>query len=107
MTKELSILEAMGMGLKYINAKLFNKRVPLAVSWALTYRCNHKCSYCGLWKKETQELTAGQIFAVIDELALAGTQYIGFTGGEPLIREDIGEIIKYALSKNIKVRVNS
>ncbi|OGS21218.1 MAG: hypothetical protein A2252_05980 [Elusimicrobia bacterium RIFOXYA2_FULL_39_19] len=107
MNKDLNLFDTIKLGSRYINAKLFGKRVPLIVSWALTYRCNHKCVYCNLWKKEEKELTTQQVFGIIDELNLSGTQYISFTGGEPLVREDIGSIINYALSKNIKVRVNS
>jgi len=78
-----------------------NKRVPLIVSWMLNNRCNRKCSYCNLPRIKSKELTTKQIFSIIDELKDLGCQRIGFTGGEPLLRQDIGEIINYCVSKNI------
>lgn len=47
------------------------------------------------------ELDKKQVFSVIDELFIMGTRMIIFAGGEPLIRDDIGEIIDYARRKGI------
>lgn len=44
---------------------------------------------------------------IIDKLYLLGLARINFTGGEPLIRKEIGEWIDYAKTKNIKVAMNS
>ena len=84
-----------------LNQRLFNKKIPLSISWALTNRCNKKCFYCNLPNIPSKELTTKQIFSVIDELAELGTQRIGFTGGEPLLREDIDKIVDYSHSKGI------
>lgn len=90
-----------------MKSKVFNKRTPIVVSWALTNRCNSKCKYCSRWKQETGELNTKQIFAIIDELSEMGTRRIIYTGGEPLIREDIGEIIDYTVERGVNVIVNS
>jgi MoaA/NifB/PqqE/SkfB family radical SAM enzyme len=84
-----------------LNRRLFNKKTPLSVSWTLTNRCNHKCKYCNLLNIVSEELTTKQIFSIIDELDKLGTQRIGFTGGEPLLREDINKIIDYSHNKGI------
>jgi len=81
--------------------RLFNIKIPLSISWTLTNRCNKKCFYCNLPNINSRELTTKQIFSIIDELVKLGTQRIGFTGGEPLLREDIKEIIDYTHSKGI------
>lgn len=96
-------------GKAVIKAKLFHKRVPLVVSWSITHRCNYQCRYCGWWhaKDRELELTTQQILDIIDQLATAGTQRITFTGGEPLLREDIGRIIEYCRGKNIIVSINT
>lgn len=77
------------------------KRVPFAVSWMLTNRCNRKCSYCDLPRIKCKELTTKQIFSIIDELKEMGCQRIGFTGGEPLLKENVGEIIDHCVDKGI------
>jgi len=84
-----------------INQRLFNITIPLSISWTLTNRCNKKCFYCNLPNINSKELSTKQIFSIIDELVGLGTQRIGFTGGEPLLREDIKEIIDYSHSKGI------
>ena len=43
----------------------------------------------------------------MDELVQMGTKRISFSGGEPLLREDLGEIIDYAVSKGISVSINT
>lgn len=50
---------------------------------------------------DTKELTTKEVFSVIDELAEMGTQTIIFSGGEPLLRDDIGQIINYSREKGI------
>ena len=85
----------------------FRKKVPLSISWALTYRCNLSCKYCGYWQEKTDELSTEQIFKILDEMSDIGVRLISFTGGEPLIRDDIGLIIKRAKSKELLVNLNT
>jgi len=54
-----------------------------------------------------EELELDRILSIISELNEAGTRFISFTGGEPLLREDLGEIINKATSFGIRVYVNS
>jgi len=88
-------------------AKIFKKRVPLAVGWALTYICNLSCHYCRRWNQKTNEITTEEARGMIDKLHKLGLVRINFTGGEPLIRKDIGELIDYAKFKGICVWMNS
>ncbi|MBN1385152.1 MAG: radical SAM protein [Elusimicrobia bacterium] len=90
-----------------INAKIFKNKLPLIVGWSITERCNKKCLYCSIGKNPSEELTTEQIFSVIDELARLGTVAVSFTGGEPLLREDIGKIIDYASGKGLQTKINS
>jgi MoaA/NifB/PqqE/SkfB family radical SAM enzyme len=87
--------------------KLFNKRVPVNVMWRITNRCNAKCSYCHIRKEKKKELTASQIFKIIDELDSLGCARIGFVGGEAFIRKDFEEIVDYVKSKGIYVTLVS
>jgi len=80
---------------------------PFVVGWAVTNRCNRKCAYCALWKKDEAELTTAQVFGVVDELYGMGARMISFTGGEPIVREDMGRIVSYVHDKGIKVKLNS
>jgi len=95
------------MGIEVTKAKLFKKKIPIVISWAITNRCNQRCKYCGGWKKKTNELSTKQVFSIIDQLKLLGCIQIIFTGGEPLLRNDIVNIVDYCKKNDILVRINS
>ena len=79
---------------------------PYVVSWNLTYRCNLACEHCYLDAGGTplvgtenfadrSELDTGECFKVIDEIAAFAPECITIlTGGEPLLRRDILEIVR-------------
>ena len=84
-----------------IQVKFFARKIPLVISWHLINRCNRRCRYCFRWQAAPGELTKEEVFKVIDELAEMGTRAIIFSGGEPLLRDDIGDIINYSRNKKI------
>lgn len=87
---------------------MLKKRTPLAVRWQLTNRCPNRCVYCNIWTEESShELSTAQIFKIIDALREQGTQAISFSGGEPLLRNDIGDILAYCEKKDISTSMNS
>lgn len=86
---------------------LFDLRKPVAVRWQLTNRCTARCSYCNLWKIKSSELSKEKIVSIIDEISKMGTQRISFSGGEPLLRKDIGAILDYCKKKGISTSMNS
>lgn len=90
-----------------LKAKIFKIRTPLIVSWSITNRCNMRCKYCNIWAANPEELNTNQVLSMIDELSQLGTAFIHFTGGEPLLRQDIGVILDYCHKKNILTSINS
>jgi len=78
---------------------------PLFVYWELTYKCNLNCKHCYAKdrKLKTKELTTQECFRIIDELAELKIFEITFSGGEPLIRKDLLDLIRYANKKGIAV----
>lgn len=62
----------------------------------LTHRCNYKCIYCHMEGEEPsyEELTPEEIERVIKVAVKLGIKRIKFTGGEPLIKKDLLEIIE-------------
>ncbi len=90
-----------------IKARMFNKRVPLAVRWQLTNKCVLKCGYCNVWNSTKKELTFNEISGILDQMAALGTQTISFSGGEPMLRNDIFEILAKTKSKGISTEMNS
>lgn len=88
-------------GSDVIKVKYLRKKIPLLVGWALTNRCFSKCIYCNSDNVISKELDTKKILHIIDGLKRMGTKAIAYTGGEPLIREDIAQIIKYTKNKGI------
>jgi MoaA/NifB/PqqE/SkfB family radical SAM enzyme len=73
----------------------------------VTGRCGGTCEYCGSRESIEEEMTTGQIFSIIDDLSEMGCGAIALTGGDPLMRGDIGEIIDYTKLKGLKTCVCS
>jgi len=74
----------------------------------LTYRCNERCLHCYCPSGEqNKEITVENFSKLIDEFEAMGGFNLSLTGGEILIREDIEDIFKVLIGKNIVVSIIS
>ncbi len=107
-SKRMNLSNAARMGLAVLRYRLTGRRIPIAVAWLITGRCNLNCHYCK-WKDQRQvaELDTGTVKDLIDQMIACGVRLISFTGGEPLVREDIGEIIGHVKSHGAVCKLNS
>jgi radical SAM protein with 4Fe4S-binding SPASM domain len=92
---------------------------PYVVSWNLTYRCNLACEHCYLDAgaaplvgtenfADRSELGTEECFKVIDEIAAFAPECVTIlTGGEPLLRRDILEIVQRAAERGLWVVVGT
>jgi len=104
----MKFLEKLNISREVALAIFLKKKYPFAIAWNITHRCNLDCDYCSLDKKETPlELDTGSVLSMIDKFAQEGAKFITFSGGEPLLRKDIKEIIDHCNKKNIKVGINT
>ena len=96
------------LGLSVLRYKLTGRRIPIAVAWLITGRCNLNCHYCK-WKEQrrTEELDTATVKNLIDQMREAGVRLISFTGGEPLVRQDMGEIIRHVKSHGLVCKLNT
>ena len=71
---------------------------PARMDLALTYRCNAACPKCYLddAQRSMVELSFDQWCRIIDALWKIGIPQIVFTGGEPLLREDLTRLVRHA-----------
>lgn len=62
---------------------------------SVTQRCNLNCVYCGKEDcvKKAEELSPNQYFKIVKAFSKCGIKKVRITGGEPLVRSDITEII--------------
>jgi radical SAM protein with 4Fe4S-binding SPASM domain len=92
---------------------------PYVISWNLTYRCNLACEHCYLDAGGTplvgtenfadrSELGTEECFKVIDDIAAFAPECVTIlTGGEPLLRRDILEIVRRAADRGLWVVVGT
>jgi len=70
---------------------------PYHAQWMLTRRCNYRCRGCNVWQEQDATgLPTRKIKKGLDILKDLGVVEIVLSGGNPLLREDIGEIIEYS-----------
>lgn len=75
---------------------------PHSATLIITDRCNLRCAMCKQWRKpKEKELDTKTWKSIIDKLIEKGIVNIHFTGGEPLMREDVFELIDYASAKGV------
>ncbi|MGL4741923.1 MAG: radical SAM/SPASM domain-containing protein, partial [Sarcina sp.] len=90
--------------LNHCNGK---RKAPISTYIAITGRCMYKCWHCSakrFIKVEdfyTEELTTKNMKTIISDLQKLGVGIIGFTGGEPLLRKDLEEIIGFVDKRSI------
>ena len=72
-----------------------------------TSDCQHCYSQSDPHCRTEEELTTTEALGFIDDLADMGVPLILFTGGEPLIREDIWDLADYAALKGIKTALST
>lgn len=89
------IIENAGFVSRIAAANLLGKRYPLSVTFISTYRCNFTCDYCDVWRFKENEMTTNEVVSMIDEFKSLGMKRFSFNGGEPLLRDDLGELISH------------
>lgn len=89
--------------------QIFAKRIaPISIYLCITNKCPNNCLYCSAKNRQSEkELSKAEWINVIHELQEMRTPIIGITGGEPLLREDIFDIIKSIDSRSTAILFTS
>lgn len=82
---------------------------PEIIGWEITNQCNLSCKHCftAAGKRAHGEMTTAECRTVIDAMANIGVRTIGWTGGEPLLRDDLEELIAYARQKKVRSTITT
>jgi len=89
--------------------KRASDRKPIVV-WNITRMCNLKCVHCyndSGAGKTSNEATTEQAKTILDDLAQFGVPSVLFSGGEPLLRPDLFELIEYAGQKGLRTVIST
>jgi len=80
------------------------------VVWNVTRRCNLKCVHCyahATGEAAKDELSAEEGKVLLDDLAQFGCPVVLFSGGEPLIRQDLVELADYAVKLGMRAVIST
>jgi len=81
-----------------LKTHLLGRTFPIAMTYAVTYRCQLNCVHCSAGnhlRKDVPELSTDDAKRLIDDSLDLGVTILAFTGGEPLLRDDIYELIAH------------
>ena len=88
-----------------LNARPFK---PLYVKLKVFYGCNLKCEMCNHWReKRAAPMTSERFQEVLNELAELGTKKIHISGGEPMLRPQVPDLVEQASTLGIKVTMTT
>ena len=79
-------------------SNLLDAKVPLFCGHKVTYNCNLRCKMCPFWKRSSRDSTLEQEKAILKRVYDCGACGIAFEGGEPLLRNDLVEILAFSRS---------
>jgi radical SAM protein with 4Fe4S-binding SPASM domain len=86
------------------------RELPVLSEIALTYRCQNRCTFCYADApergREVSEMTTAEVRIIIERLYdEARCPTVSFTGGEPTLRPDLPELVRYAKGKEMRVNL--
>jgi putative heme d1 biosynthesis radical SAM protein NirJ1 len=80
------------------------------VVWNMTKRCNLKCVHCyakAVDPDGVDDISTAQAKTMIDDLAAYGAPVMLFSGGEPLVRQDLVELASHATSRGMRAVIST
>jgi MoaA/NifB/PqqE/SkfB family radical SAM enzyme len=99
----LPYLTRVWMGSQFSLRLMPAKVKPLAASLKLTENCQAKCVTCNYWETRWHDgLDTDKAVDIINRLGKFGIRYLRFTGGEPLLRRDLFQIMQTADMKKFE-----
>ena len=87
---------------------------PALGTLLVTYRCNLRCRVCDLPARAVarrragdRELTTRELCRVLDDFRAIGTLGVGVTGGEPMLRDDLFDVLAHGARRGLHVHLNT
>jgi radical SAM protein with 4Fe4S-binding SPASM domain len=85
----------------------FHLATPPLIWLELTRRCNLTCPHCYIdgGAPRENEMPASEFYRLLDEFAEMGVWAVAFTGGEPTLHPEFGNLVRYARQKQLLVGI--
>lgn len=98
-----SYLPRLWLGSQYAPGFLPKEIQPLSAHIKLTENCQARCVSCDYWKTRwTDAISTERAVGLIDEIVEAGIGTLRLTGGEPLIRKDLFDVLEQSRARELK-----
>jgi len=81
---------------RFCEAVIRRQRVPFSTYLAVTGRCPYRCAHCSYAGRAAEEMSTQRTLELIGQIDGIGTCTLGFTGGEPMLRDDLPELVAAA-----------
>jgi len=110
--KRMTPLKAYQMLRYWTLTNVFKKRIPWLIEFSVTYRCQCKCPHCSVGDyldkaRKMDELTGEQIKKVLVQAAKMGIPKVDYFGGEPLLRDDIVDLVDFGAKQGLYMSVTT
>src|SRR3974377_372805 len=82
-------------------------QAPMLVIWEVTQACDLACVHCRAWaqsERNPNELTTEQGYRLLDEIRSFGEPLMVFTGGDPLKRPDLYDLIGHSVKIGLRTK---
>lgn len=103
-------VKAWGTALSHFWKRMRGRPAPTFVTIALTYKCQSRCEHCyseSPTRSLEEELSTEELKSVIRQVRGLGAMAVHFSGGEPLLRKDVFDLVSYARGLGLQTRVNT
>ncbi len=90
----MKLRDKLRIGGAIVKSKITGRPRPFFVQYALSHRCDGRCSYCNCFEQGGDELTLAQHLQVLREFAALGAVRIKLLGGEPLLYPHVAHVVE-------------
>jgi len=108
--------EVVGQMAREVSALLEVKRsatnveeAPLVVNWEITRACTLACNHCRsdvMTRRDSRELSFEEACRILDQIKELGSPLVVLTGGDPLMRNDFYDLIRYGTALGLQISAN-
>jgi radical SAM protein len=80
-------------------------RAPFTIAWEITRACAFACRHCRAEaqpSRDPRELTTAEAFRLIDQIREFGDPILVVTGGDPMMRRDLFDVLDYAVECGLR-----
>lgn len=110
--KRLTFKKAKQLLRYWLLTTIFKKPIPWVVEFSITYRCQCSCPHCSVGEyldkaDKKSELSTEQVKSVLTQIAEMGIPKVDFFGGEPLLRDDILELVSFASRLGLSISITT